>query len=97
VIEVKWWHVGLLISLFIGGFLSLFASPLPDGLERVAEDLGFIELEQSVVPSPLPDYSLPGIESPISGSIAGIVGVLLMFGVVWGVANILKGRNEHRK
>ncbi|MFM6729346.1 MAG: PDGLE domain-containing protein, partial [Microcystis panniformis] len=33
--------IGLVLSLIIAVFLSPFASPDPDGLDRVAEDLQF--------------------------------------------------------
>ena len=33
---------GIALSLALAIFLSPFASPHPDGLERVAEDKGFI-------------------------------------------------------
>ncbi len=35
--RVKWWHVGLLLSLAVA-LLSPLASASPDGLEKVAED-----------------------------------------------------------
>ncbi len=38
--------VGIVVSLFIAGFVSFYASSSPDGLEKVAEDQGFIETAQ---------------------------------------------------
>ncbi len=36
----------LAVSIIIAGFVSWFASTHPDGLERIAEDKGFIEKEE---------------------------------------------------
>ncbi|WP_127586377.1 PDGLE domain-containing protein [Paenibacillus koleovorans] len=69
----------LIISLIIGGFLSLFASSHPDGFETAGESVGFIEHAASYISSPLPDYSVPGLDSWISGSIAGLIGVGITF------------------
>ncbi|HIH69606.1 PDGLE domain-containing protein [Methermicoccus shengliensis] len=91
---MKWWHWGLIISLLMAGGLSVFASPLPDGLERVAEDLGFIHAAEELVPAPAPDYTIPGVGGAISGSLAGIIGTLLMFALVWGIASLMSSRRE---
>jgi cobalt/nickel transport protein len=88
------WSLWMLVAcLFIAGFLSLFASSEPDGLERVAEDLGFLELGEGneAIESPMPDYAVPGIaEEALAGSLAGIAGTLLMFGLVSWAGNNLK-------
>jgi cobalt/nickel transport protein len=34
---------GFIASLFLAGVVSFYASSHPDGLEKVAEDIGFIE------------------------------------------------------
>ena len=34
---------GFVVSLFLAGVVSFYASSDPDGLEKVAEDIGFIE------------------------------------------------------
>ena len=72
----------LIIALVLAGILSPWASSLPDGLERVAEKLGFDHhaSETPVVSSPLPDYTVPPLgESPLSTAIAGIAGTLICF------------------
>ena len=92
--RLKWYHLGLIISLFLAGFLSPFASSVPDGLEKVAEDLGFIEKGRVILSSPLAGYLFPGIESErLATSLAGIIGVLLVFGLAWKLERLLsKGR-----
>ena len=88
---------GLLIALFLAIFISPFASPWPDGLERVAEEKGFIDLAEvkPAVSSPIPDYACPGIKSErLATSIAGLIGTLLLFGLGLGFGHFLKRRDE---
>ena len=54
---------------------SFFASSSPDGLEKVAKTLGFIESEQGTF-GVFSDYSL----------ISGIVGLLIMYGLFKGIS-----------
>jgi len=77
--------------------ISLFASSSPDGLERVAENLGFIEHGEGheVMESPMPDYAIPGIENEtVAASLAGLSGTLIMFLMVYGVGSLLKKSME---
>lgn len=79
---------GLLIALFLAGILSPLASSLPDGLERVAIDLGFLERGEGkhAIGSPLPDYALPGVENePLATASAGIIGTLVTLMAVYAV------------
>ena len=39
----KFYLSGLVVSLFLAGVISFYASSSPDGLEKVAEDIGFIQ------------------------------------------------------
>lgn len=83
--------------LFIGGgvaaaiALALFISPLassaPDGLEKVAEDKGFLKKGGQPVwtHAMMPDYQLPSMGKK-SGLLAGIAGTLLAFGAGIGIA-----------
>jgi len=89
--------VGLLIALIVGVFLSPFASPSPDGLERVAEDKGFIERAvESGLPAIIPDYAFPGIENEkLATSLAGLIGVIMTFGMTMLVGKVV-ARKENR-
>ncbi|MFN8563914.1 MAG: PDGLE domain-containing protein [Anaerolineae bacterium] len=74
----------------------MFASPLadskPDGLERVAADHGFITLGEAPPYELLPDYTVPFIrQEGVTTIAAGVVGVLVVAGVGFGVAR-LSGR-----
>lgn len=80
--------------------VSPWASSWPDGLERVAEDRGFIHKAegQPVVSSPLPDYLIPGIKNEkVSTAVAGAVGTLLVFGVAYGLAALIGAKTAGKK
>ena len=87
-----WWIVGLVIALAVT-LLSPLASPWPDGLERVAEDQGFIDAQEEPRYEIIPDYVLPGIASESLATIlAGLVGVLIVFGIALGAGYALRRR-----
>lgn len=89
----KGWWWGLVAALAVAGLLSPFASSNPDGLERVAEDHGFLVKGFNLLTSPLADYVMPGISSsPLATSLAGIIGVLATFGIAYLVGRLLARR-----
>jgi len=94
----KLWIFGLAAALIMGGIISLFASPEPDGLERVAINLfgGEDKLEEhtaQIFNSPMPDYIIPGIENEtLAASLAGVIGVLIIFAIVIVTGKFLKGK-----
>jgi cobalt/nickel transport system permease protein len=72
-----WVIAGLLIALIVV-FLAPLASADPDGLERVAIDMGFIG--HGVGPSYqlLPDYTIPLLgKTALSTTVAGAIGMLV--------------------
>jgi len=84
--------VGLLLALLIALFSPL-ASPHPDGLERVAEDKGFLDRAREAPYQLIPDYLFPGIENEqLATIVAGLLGTLVMFGVGFGLAWVLRRR-----
>jgi hypothetical protein len=89
-----WWIVGLVIALAVT-LLSPLASAWPDGLERVAGDHGFLNLEAGPFYEIIPGYVLPGIASESLATIlAGAVGVLVVFGVALGAGYALRRRQS---
>ena len=85
----------LIASLIIGGFISLFASSSPDGFEKAGEEIGYIEhATASKLSSPMPDYTIPGIDSWLSSSLAGLTGVVLTFAIFLLLGKFLAGRNR---
>jgi hypothetical protein len=74
----KFYLGGLLVSIVLAGFVSFYASSHPDGLEKVAEEIGFIETakDPATAGSALADYGLAGVENErASVGIAGVIGV----------------------
>ncbi|MBH8561292.1 energy-coupling factor ABC transporter permease [Nostoc sp. CENA67] len=93
--QFKGWLVPVVSIFLIAGVLSLFASAWPDGLEKVAENLGFIHLGEKVrviVPTPLANYGIEGL-GQIGTSIAGLIGAAVCFAVAFGIAKVVKPNN----
>jgi cobalt/nickel transport protein len=89
--------IGLLIALIVAFFLSPLASSLPDGLEKVAHDYGFIAQSEkgSILKSPMPDYAFPGIKNEkMATAISGLLGTLAIFGIGYGLALLLRRRRN---
>lgn len=86
-----WVVAGVVISLLVV-LLSPLASAFPDGLNRVAEDLGFIHTAQSGS-GPLAGYSVPFFaDASLSKIAAGTIGALVVLGL-----SILAGRSLQKK
>jgi len=87
---------GFLSAVIVAMFLSPWASFFPDGLERVAEDLGFIKKAEGPGAtvwgkSPIPDYKIPGIQNEsLATGLAGLAGTVAIAAAGWGLARILK-------
>ena len=74
---------GLLLALLLAGVASYYASGSPDGLNRVAGDLGFASAEQASGAStgPLAGYEVAGLgNARWSGGLAGVLGCLVVLG-----------------
>lgn len=84
--------IWLTAAVAVAVFFAPFASRFPDGLEKVAERLGFIQRETSKISSPMPDYHIPGLSGGVSTSMAGVAGVLIAFALAYMIVRIL-----HRK
>jgi cobalt/nickel transport system permease protein len=88
----NWIFVGGLVALLVV-FISPFASGDPDGLERVAEDLGFLGTGLDAPYQVIPDYTIPFLgETALSTIFAGVVGVLVV-----GLVVVLIGRGLKAK
>jgi len=75
----KFLAAGFLVSLFLAGVVSFYASSDPDGLEKVAEDIGFIETakDHTYADGALADYGVKGIDNErASVGLAGVIGVI---------------------
>jgi cobalt/nickel transport system permease protein len=82
--------VGVLVALAVV-LISPLASTDPDGLERVATDLGFIASGQSAPYQIIPDYTIPFLgETAISTIVAGAVGVIVVLVIAFLVGRSLQ-------
>lgn len=96
--RLRRWQVPIVSVCLIAGCLSLLASPWPDGLEKIASDLGFAGLADRVWlawPTPLANYGLAGW-GPIGTSIAGLCGSFVSFAAAFGLARWQGGRPGDR-
>lgn len=82
---------GLLAALGIAIFIAPFACPWPDGLDSVAEKLGFARrVQHPMLPAPAPEYQMPGIHWAVGATaVAGAAGSLLVFGLAWLLGKFL--------
>lgn len=79
--SLKKFYVGFfVVAMALAGIVSYYASSHPDGLEKVAEDEGFLETakDSAVSGSPLADYGIAGLDNErLSVGLSGIVGVVI--------------------
>ena len=88
----RWWIAGLAIAAFVVIVLAPRASSDPDGLERVADDQGFLSQARAAIQSLLPDYQVPGLDGDLSTIVAGLIGVAVVFGAMMLLGRILARR-----
>jgi cobalt/nickel transport system permease protein len=87
-----WVLPGVLIALAVV-LLSPLASAHPDGLERVAKDMGFLGTAQSAPFQILPDYTVPFLgTTPLSTIVAGMIGALVVLAIAF-----ITGRSLQKK
>lgn len=81
-----WTAAGLILTLVVV-LLAPFASGLPDGLEWVAGEQGFLQQGRSAPYEILPDYTVPFLgETALSTIAAGLAGTLLVLALtLWGL------------
>ncbi len=89
-----WVLAGVLVSALVV-VLSPLASSNPDGLERVAMDLGFFGRSADAPYHLLSGYTLPFLgETPLSTILAGLVGVGVVVLVVMFLTRLVRARRE---
>jgi cobalt/nickel transport protein len=89
--------LGLGAALVLAILISPFASSWPDGLEKVAEQKGFLHKGERppALPAPVPDYAWPGVKREgIATAAAGAMGTIVVFGIAWGMGALLKGEER---
>ncbi len=88
-----WVVAGVLISLAVI-LLSPLASADPDGLERVAGDLGFRAQGAEAPYQILPDYTVPFLgETALSTIIAGMIGAAVVGAIILLLGQAMKAKS----
>ena len=88
---------GILIAILIAASSAFIASGSPDGLERVAEEHGFLDRAAGAPYTALPDYTVPGLGDGAASRIAaGAIGVLVVAGIAIGAGALLRRRSTSR-
>lgn len=93
----KFLRTGLIVSLAVAGILSFYASSHPDGLEKVAEDKGFLDTAKDSVNAgtPLADYGVTGLENErLSVGLSGIIGVIVTLVVAYAIFRALAKKGK---
>jgi cobalt/nickel transport system permease protein len=84
---------GLGLAAVLALLLAPLASRAPDGLARVAEQLGVHARPAAALAAPLAEYSVPGLGfGALATLLAGALGALLIFGLCWLLALALVPR-----
>lgn len=88
-----WWVAGgLAIAAIVVVVAAFLASGSPDGLERVAEDIGFIGAGEDSPFTIIADYVFPGVDGPMATILAGLLGIAVVFGLAWLAGKALARR-----
>ncbi|WP_031167363.1 energy-coupling factor ABC transporter permease [Streptosporangium roseum] len=84
---------GIVVAALLAGIVSFYASSSPDGLERVAEDKGFISqaADHALGEQPLADY---GDVGGIPVGVAGLIGVGVTLAVGGGLFFAVRRRTK---
>ena len=95
--KLSWWIAGYFIAVGVA-LLAPLASGSPDGLERVAEDQGFIDNAKDAPYSVIADYVMPGVENEaVATIIAGIIGVTVVYLLLSGATLLLYRAAANRR
>lgn len=86
--------IGVVIAGGVATLASLFASADPDGLEAVAEQLGFLDAGQSAPFELFPDYTIPGLDGTASTVVAGLLGMIVVIGVLMALGRLARSRTK---
>jgi len=89
-----WWVIGLAIAGGIAILAANFASGDPDGLDSVAINQGFEGAGKEPGFQILPDYTIPGVDGTVSTIVAGVVGIAIVFLLVFLLGRLLARRRK---
>ena len=91
--------VGLAVSLVLAAGVSYYASSHPDGFEKSAGEIGFLDTAEDspLAGSPLAEYGVAGVENErLSGGLAGVIGVASTAAISFGIFYALRRFNKSK-
>ena len=91
---------GFIASLFLAGIVSYYASSSPDGLEKVAGDIGFVDTAKENTNSEgiLADYGVKGVDNQrLSTGAAGVIGVVATAAISTGLFALIRRKSGGKK
>jgi hypothetical protein len=86
--------VGLAIAAIIAMLAAVFASRDPDGLNAVAIKQGFEGAGKDPGLKVLPGYTIPGLDGTMSTIVAGLIGIAIVFVLVFLLGRLLARRRK---
>jgi len=89
--------IGFAASLVLAGGVSYYASSHPDGFEKSADEIGFLDTakESPLKDSPLAEYGVAGVDNErLSGGLAGVIGVASTAAISFGIFYALRRFNK---
>jgi cobalt/nickel transport protein len=98
--QKNFYITGFVLALFLAGGVSFYASSHPDGLEKVATDIGFIDKAKNTATEsgPLAGYEVKGIDnSRISTGAAGIIGVVATGAASMGLFMLVRRTSKDKQ
>jgi len=87
------WGALIIAAILLASVGALFASALPDGLEKLAETLGIADRSRNLVEAPVAEYELRWVDQPLMRkAAAGLLGLGMIYGICLAVGRVLARR-----
>lgn len=87
----------LIATLLMATVGALLASALPDGLEKLSEEIGIASKAQTLLASPLADYQAAFVEQPLLRKAApGLLGLAVVYAICLAAGRLVSRRALYR-
>ncbi len=84
------WIIAFIVCIILATLAPL-ASSAPDGLERVAEDQGFLGMGKTSPVAAFADYLFPGVHNEaLATMMAGWLGVIVIFALAYIISRLVR-------
>jgi cobalt/nickel transport system permease protein len=84
------------VTITVIALATLFASTDPDGLNSVAQALGFSHFEAGTSFNLFAGYSIPGLDGTASTVVAALIGAAAIAGLLFGLSRLAASRSDKR-